>query len=246
VSVVALARCNKRAIAIGIILCLAGSVHAAVIISPVNAVATANRLGSDAPGAAGSSGNTYNGSGFTGGVTVGQDPTDDSFTLWYVLAGDGISPPQTIYYDLGSSTSISSVYFWNNTWEAVGQITQIDVGYTTGTPGSFTLANMTGLSWTDVAVDAAVSGIGTGQQIGLSSTVSTRYVRLRLDSTTLASPPQNYWGFNEFAVSPDSVPEPSGLMMIGAVGILARRRCSSANRRAAQSSGISARAGGSD
>jgi hypothetical protein len=207
--------------------------HAATLTSPVNAVASMNRLGvgQDGPGGGTSGGslNTIGGWGFPGNVIdVAVNPSDTSQLEWYVLGPVGGFPPQQLYYDLGATMLLESIVIWNDDdGNDVSQITQIDVGTTAGSPASFTLANMAGLSWTNNINNQGVAvNTGLGQVFSFGSPVLTRYLRLNIDGQ-LGGSTEGFYGFNEFAVM--VVPEPQSLALFGVglaalCGYVARRR----------------------
>ena len=224
---------------------------ALVLVSPTDAVAEHSRLGSDTPGQTGATGNTRDASGFTSGIVVAEDPTESGTNIWYVTtygAGGTAADvnPEYVYYDLGSSMSVVSVVLWNDNTQlnntdsgmpssyvadAGGQRpNEIAVSTTTGTPASFTWANMDALSWTaQLSAQAVSTTVGTGQTFAFSSPVSTRYLQVNVTGRTGTTTPGTaetnhiWYGFNEFAVY---TPEPATVVVLiaSAAGMLLGRR----------------------
>ena len=198
--------------------------------SPVNVIAEHNRDGSDTPGVRGASGNTIDGSGFSGSVDVFDNPNDSHNSppyIWYVKPssqGAAADPPEVFYYDLGEAKTIESVVIWNQdgsgtsgqprTQAQIGPITQVDVDWTTGTPASFSLGGMGALSWNAGITDQAVStAMGEGQRLDFASPITTRYLRMTIDSANQGSDRQ--YAFNEFAVVLRLPPPPPALVNPG-------------------------------
>jgi len=208
-------------LALTVTVCGQGTLEAA-LISPVGSLAEHNRDNSNSPGVRGASGNTIDGSGFTGNVvTVAEDPNDSHNTptnIWYVKPSEqaGANPPEIFYYDLGSSLPLESVVLWNQNGSGgtggvrdqaeIGPITQVSVATTTGSPGNFTLGDMGALGWTPGITSQAVSTtVGAGQTFDFGSPVDSQYLRLTIDAAQQGNNGQ--YAFNEFAVLAD-VPAP--------------------------------------
>jgi hypothetical protein len=124
----------------------AGPARADVLLSPTDSIATLNRLGSDTPGDTGASGNTRDGSGFTGGlVDIGADPAESTTVIWYVKPSSQggypgpADPPETIFYDLGAERTFDAAVIWQAVATGYGRPDDIDVDYTNvlGGGGSF-------------------------------------------------------------------------------------------------------------
>ncbi len=187
-----------------------GPARADILLSPTDSIATLNRSGSDVPGVSGASGNTRNGSGFSGGLLdIGTDPADGGPNVWYVKPldqGSVADPPQTVYYDLGSVRTIDKVALWQINSTNYDSPDNIDVDYATsiGGGGTFDLTDLAATAWTSGFNAAPSTSTGTGQEFSFGSNVSAQYVRLTLNSIT-----NNYngdhWGINEFAAAQPEV-----------------------------------------
>ena len=178
--------------------------HAATLVSPVNVIADFNRNGSDTSGA-GASIYTINGSGFSGGVVeLGADPTDSfSSTFWYVRPNSIESeqnPPINLYYDLGEEKTLSEVYLWQVNGDTnQGDLEQVRVDYlSVGSTPTFSLSGLRSQTWNSGTGLVSLPTEYTGTTVSFPSTVTTRYLRLAIESVQAG---QNFqYGFNEFAV----------------------------------------------
>ena len=204
------------------------------LISPARVVAEHNRMQTVAPdpdlaGVSGASGNTINGSGFTGGIlNVATDPTENALNpnppptflteFWYVQPGNSQSGgldadvnPEYLYYDLGQSMQVSSVVLWIAPGAVTYNVTTINVGSTTVTPATWSLTDLGAVAWTDGIADQAVAAIGTGQTFTFSSPVTTRYLRLNItgrDPGPVTAVNGETYGFNEFGVNAELIERP--------------------------------------
>ena len=182
----------------------------AELVSPVNVVADFNRGGSDTQGR-GASIYTINGSGFSNGTaTLGEDPTDIfDETFWYVLPGGATSsqnPPLNLYYDLGEEKTLSEVYLWQVNGDSnTGDLEQISVDYlSTGSNPTFSLSGLNSQAWNNGISGASLSAVYDGITISFPSMITTRYLRLTIESAEEGNAFQ--YGFNEFAVGEVSGP----------------------------------------
>ncbi len=189
--------------------CGSGSARADVLLSPIDSIATLNRFGTDVPGNSGASGNTRDGSGFSGGVLdLNATPQSSTTTVWYLKPSDQggypgpADPPQTIFYDLGSEQVFDKAAVWQAIGTGWGNPDDIDVDYASalGGGGSFSLADLQATTWTTGLSAAPLPTEGSGQAFSFGANVAARYVKLTMN--TAVDPPSHsgQWGMNEFAV----------------------------------------------
>ncbi len=175
--------------------------------SPIAAVAEHNRDNSNSLGR-GAAQYTIDRSGFAyGAMHATSDPIDSySSTFWYVWPTQqnlpAAKPAEHLYYDLGSELPVSEAYLWNHSDYDVGRPTGISIAYLpAGTVvASFDLPTLSAQAWTSQLTDVDImTNRFSGQRFGFGESITTRYVRLTIESSVNGEL-GNAYGFNEFAV----------------------------------------------